>query len=50
MCAIASFGCTEFKQRERFASVQESASGTKRTSLVAPYMSAFGGTVDIGRI
>jgi hypothetical protein len=30
-----------------FAAVHESAFGTKRTSLVAPHMSAFGGRADI---
>jgi hypothetical protein len=32
-----------------FAAVHESAYGKKRTSLVAPHMSAFGGKADIGR-
>ena len=30
-----------------FAAVHEFAFGTKRTSLVAPHMSAFGGRADI---
>jgi len=30
-----------------FAAVHESAFGPKRTSLVAPHMSAFGGKADI---
>ena len=30
-----------------FAALHESAFGTKRTSLVAPHMSAFGGKADI---
>jgi hypothetical protein len=30
-----------------FAAVHESASGTKRTSLAAPHMSAFGGKADV---
>ena len=32
-----------------FAAVHESAFGTKRTSLVAPHMSAFGGKADMCR-
>jgi hypothetical protein len=30
-----------------FAALHESAIGTKRTSLVAPHMSAFGGKADM---
>jgi hypothetical protein len=33
-----------------FAALHESAFGPKRTSLVAPHMSAFGGKADIAQI